>query len=72
MKEPLNLWPEMTVLEVLQRYRKTEEIFKKYEALTGRCIMCNNLFDKIKVIAEKYDIDLEKLLKDLEASAIES
>jgi hypothetical protein len=70
--EAPHLGLEMTVLEVLQRYRQPEAIFKKYEAQTGKCIMCNNLFDQIKVVAKKYDLDLEKFLKDLEPSAIES
>lgn len=61
----------MTVLEVLQNNRKTEVIFKKYEKQTGKCIMCDNLFDQVKVVAQKYDLDLEKFLKDLEASIVE-
>ncbi|NWF76125.1 MAG: hypothetical protein HXY53_06070 [Nitrospirae bacterium] len=61
----------MTVLEILQNNRKTEVIFKKYEAQTGKCILCSHLFDPIKVITEKYDLDLEKFLKDLEASIVE-
>ena len=58
--------PDMTVLEVLQLHRQTEAVFKKYEVQTGICIMCNHLFDPLKIVADKCALDLNQLLKDLE------
>lgn len=63
------LRPDMTVLAVLQWCRQTEAVFRKYEAESGSCIMCNNLFDPLTVVAHTYGLDLEQLLADLEKCA---
>jgi len=57
----------MTVLEVLHSYRQTEEVFKRYEERAGECIMCQALFESLKGVAERYGLDLARLLRDLEA-----
>ncbi len=59
--------PEMTVLEVVSRYRRTEAVFKSYDARAGECICCQALFESLRDMAEKYDLDLNKLLAELEA-----
>jgi hypothetical protein len=61
--------PEMTALEVLRSYRQTKEVFKKYDEKTGRCICCDALFESLRTIADRYGLDLEELLRDLEAVA---
>jgi hypothetical protein len=61
--------PDMTVLAVLQLCRQTEAVFKKYEAPAGNCIMCTNLFDPLRVVAQTYGLDLRQLLADLEVCA---
>jgi sugar phosphate isomerase/epimerase len=61
--------PEMTVLDVLSRYRKTEEVFKQYDKQAGECICCQALFEPLKNVAVTYDLNMEKLLTDLEAVA---
>ncbi len=61
-----HIYPEMTVLDVVSLYRKTEAVFKKYDELAGECICCQALFDPIKKVAERYGLDLERLLADLE------
>jgi len=61
--------PEMTVLDVLSRYRQTEMVFKKYDEEAGVCICCQALFDPLRVVAERYRLDLEKLLADLHSAA---
>lgn len=59
--------PEMTVLDVISRFRKTEDVFKKYDKAAGECICCQALFDPLRKVAAKYGLDLEKLLDDLES-----
>lgn len=59
--------PEMTVLDVISRFRKTEDVFKKYDKTAGECICCQALFDPLRKVAAKYGLDLEKLLDDLES-----
>ena len=61
--------PEMTVLDVVSRYRKTEAVFREYDGKAGECICCNALFEPLRNLAAKYDLNLDTLLEDLEASA---
>jgi hypothetical protein len=57
---------EMTVLDVVSRYRKTEAVFKQYDKQAGVCICCQALFEPLSRVAVRYGFNLEKLLEDLE------
>lgn len=59
------LSPDMTVLEVIQRYRSTERVFKDLEAETGHCICCDALFEPLQQVARLYQLDLANLLDRL-------
>ncbi len=59
--------PEMTVLEVIHRHRKTETVFRKYDEQAGICICCQTLFETLEEIAKKYNLGLKGLLLELEA-----
>ena len=61
--------PEMTVLDVVSRYRKTEDVFRKYDEQAGVCICCQALFESLRDVAERYCLDLERFVSDLEAAA---
>ena len=58
--------PEMTVLDVVSRYGKTEAVFKQYDKQAGVCICCQALFEPLSRVAVRYGFNLEKLLEDLE------
>ena len=58
--------PEMTVLDVVSRYRKTETVFKQYDKQAGVCICCQALFEPLRKVAVRYGLNLEKFLEDLE------
>ena len=60
--------PEMTVLDVLSRFRHTEAVFSRYDNKAGECICCNALFEPLEDLAAKCDLDLDSLLEELEAS----
>jgi|GEM_PF-1608877 len=60
-----SIGPEMTVLDIVSRYRHTEAVFKKYDEQAGECICCQALFESLKDVAARYGLDLEKLLRDL-------
>ena len=60
---------EMTVLDVVSRYRETEAVFKQYDEWAGECICCQALFEPLRNVAAKYGLDLEKLITDLETAA---
>lgn len=61
----LGIDPEMSILDVLSRYRGTEVVFKRYDEKAGVCLCCEALFDSLKDVAEKYRLDLPELLADL-------
>jgi hypothetical protein len=68
-KEEKHILPEMTVLDVISRYRGSEAIFRKYDEQAGECICCNALFETLRDVADKYGLNLERLLRDLEEIA---
>jgi hypothetical protein len=61
--------PEMTVMDVLSRYRATEAVFRKYDK-AGECICCNALFEPLEHVASRYDLNLDELLTELEQSIV--
>jgi len=60
--------PNMTVLEVVDRYRETEAVFKKYDEQVGVCFCCQALFETLKDVSEKYGLNLEQILSDIESA----
>ncbi len=56
---------DMTVLDVISKYRQTETVFKGYDKMAGECVCCNALFEPLKNVAVKYDLNLEKMMSDL-------
>lgn len=65
-KEIRLIHPDMTILDVVAMYRDTEKVFRQYDEKAGVCLCCQALFDPLKVVAHKYGLDLDELLKDLE------
>lgn len=61
----------MTVLDVVSRYRQTEAVFKSYDDSAGECICCNALFESLADMAERYGLNLSRLIMDLEQAARE-
>lgn len=59
----------MTVLDVVSRYRQTEAVFRRYDEKAGVCLCCHALFDSLREVADKYGLDLDRLLADLELAA---
>ena len=66
LKKDHQIRSEMTVLDVVSRYGKTEAVFKQYDKQAGVCICCQVLFDPLSKVAVRYGLNLEKLLEDLE------
>ena len=67
LKKDRRITSDMTVLDVVGRYRHTETVLRKYDEQAGVCICCQALFDTLEDVSEKYGIDLNKLMTDLEA-----
>lgn len=66
LRKDRRITPDMTVLDVVHRYPKTETVFKKYDEQAGACICCQALFETIGDVAVKYRLNLEQFLSDLE------
>ena len=66
-KEADRIHPDMTVLDVVSRFRQSEAVFKKYDERAGVCICCEALFEPLKEVSAKYGLDLKELLSDLES-----
>ena len=60
---------DMTVLDVVSKYRQTEAVFKQYDQQAGECICCRALFESLQDVAARHKLDLEELLTDLETTA---
>ncbi len=60
-----SITPDMTVLDVVSKYRGTEEVFHRYDNQAGECVCCNALFDTLQEVADKYRLNLQELLDKL-------
>lgn len=63
---------EMLVVDIVEKFPCTEEVFKKYEEKVGNCIMCSHLFNTLEAVSKDYDLSLEELIKNLEQSIEEA
>ena len=61
--------PGMTVLDIIDRHRITEAVFKAWDDRAGECICCQALFDTVRQVSERYGLDLAQLLAELNAVA---
>ena len=66
LKKDHKINPEMIVLDVVSKYGKTEAVIKQYDKQAGVCICCHALFEPLGKVAVRYDLNLEKLLEELE------
>ena len=59
--------PRMTVLDILSRHRETEAVFKAWDSRAGACICCQALFDTVQQVADRYGLNLERLMAEINA-----
>jgi hypothetical protein len=59
--------PDMILLDIISRHRKTEAVFRKYDEQAGVCLCCQALFDPLETVAERYGLDLQELVAALES-----
>jgi hypothetical protein len=45
--------PDMTVPDIVSKYRQTEAVLKKYDEKTGVCLCCQALFDPLNDVAQR-------------------
>lgn len=56
---------EIQILNIVADYPETEDIFRSYDQVVGKCVLCQNLFDSLEVFANEYNIDLTDLIQKL-------
>ena len=61
---------DMTVLDIVSRFRETEAVFNAYDAHAGECICCRALFDSLEDVSARYHLDMDQFLNDLESAII--
>ncbi len=57
---------QMTLLDILSDRPDTLEVFQAYDKKSGSCVCCEMLFERLEVVAEYHDWDLNQLIQDLE------
>lgn len=60
---------DMTILDVVSMHPKTEKVFKSYDLKAGVCICCQALFDPLEEVADRFGLNLDQLLMDLNMAA---
>ena len=60
--------PRMTVLDILSRHPDTEAVFKAWDSRAGECICCQALFDTVQQVADRYGLNLDQLLAEINAA----
>ena len=64
-----SITPDMTLLDIVHRHRATEPVFRTRDERAGVCLLCTELFETVRTVAERYGLDLESLMADLERAA---
>ncbi len=65
MNDPV-ITKDMTVLEIIRPHKAARDVFRAYDEQAGECVMCNTLFVTVEAVAERYGLDLDRLMADLE------
>ena len=55
----------MTVLDIVSRHRAAESVFKAWDSRAGVCICCQALFDPVWQVADRYGLNLDQLMAEL-------
>ncbi|MHB8121956.1 MAG: hypothetical protein ACYDG4_07350 [Desulfuromonadaceae bacterium] len=56
---------ETTVFELIELYPETELVFEHYTRRVGICICCEALFCTLREVADRYEIDIDELMRRL-------
>ena len=61
----LDITEDMTILDIVSSYPGTETVFRRYDDHAGVCLCCQALFDPLKSIGNRYNLDMEQMIADL-------
>jgi hypothetical protein len=68
MEQPQGVTPETVILDIIQRQRGTEAIFRRLEAETGACICCEGLFLTLREAAARFGFSAGDVLAEIRAA----
>ncbi len=57
-----------TVLDLVAAHPGTQEVFRRYDAAAGCCLLCQGLFETVSGLAARFGLDRKALVQDLLAS----
>lgn len=55
----------VTVLDLVAAHPATQEVFRRYDAAAGCCLLCQGLFETVDGLAVRFGLDREALVHDL-------
>ena len=55
----------MIVLDIVERHPETEDVFREYDCILGKCLLCHNLFDPIVNIALDHNLNINEMIEKL-------
>lgn len=55
----------MTLLDIMVEYPQMEEVFHEYDTMDGKCLLCEELFESLDKVINKYSINREEILNKL-------
>lgn len=71
-RKDADLNPDMTVLDVISNWRGTEAVFNGYDEIAGECVCCNALFDTVRQMSRRYELDLDDVISELKNAIIKT
>lgn len=61
------LTSKMSILDIIDSYPDSQQVFHSYDNQLGICVLCECLFVSLEDFARSYNICLEKLMEELES-----
>lgn len=55
----------MIVLDIVEKYPETENVFHEYDIILGKCLLCHCLFDSIEDIAIDCNLNINDIINKL-------
>ncbi len=55
----------MILLDIVEQFPETDPVFREYDSVIGKCLLCHNLFDSIHDVTKEYLLDEKDLLRKL-------
>ena len=64
----------MIILDIVGDYPPTDPVFREYDEVVGKCLLCHHLFDSIESVAKEYQLDekISELFERTKEAFIES